>query len=173
MHLRYRLTRGPRSLLSMKIFDPNAKAPKRRLTGFAIGRRLGMTVLAVYWLLLVLGTHLPRLPRADLLSSDIDKVCHFLAYSGLAFLCALAWFIARSASRPLNIWHFVIIVVGLATYGVIDEVTQPWVGRSCELGDWVADLSGAAFGVVCFSAARSLSRWFAPGFFRRADRFAL
>ena len=38
----------------------------------------------------------------------------------------------------------------LLKLGVVDEVLQTFVGRDCELGDWVADVIGASIGLACF-----------------------
>ena len=35
-----------------------------------------------------------------------------------------------------------------ATYGVVDELTQAFVGRTPDIKDWVADLMGATMGSV-------------------------
>ena len=108
-----------------------------------------------------------------MLSSGMDKVCHFVAYAGLAFLLAMVWSLRRSTRSPLPLAHLATIVVLLATYGVLDEVTQPWVGRSCEVGDWIADLCGAVMGVVGFSSAWSISRWLAATPNRHTDRVVM
>jgi VanZ family protein len=45
--------------------------------------------------------------------------------------------------RPVVVWFLALI-----GYGVLDETTQPLAGRSCELGDWLADVSGAVLGML-------------------------
>jgi len=43
-----------------------------------------------------------------------------------------------------------------AVYGVLDEVTQIPVGRSCDLYDWFADVIGIAVGILAFRYLRPL-----------------
>jgi VanZ family protein len=81
-----------------------------------------------------------------------DKLLHFSAYAGLAFLVALNWWLRR----PFG-WRQGLVAVALvAVYGMVDELTQIPVGRDCELFDWVADLAGSASGVAFFLAAMIL-----------------
>ena len=35
----------------------------------------------------------------------------------------------------------------LAAYAAADELLQPLTGRSCELGDWIADVVGIVLGL--------------------------
>lgn len=83
----------------------------------------------------------PSLP-VDL-HSGTDKLAHFAAYSVLGVLLAFGQ--VRSGIRV--IWP---VVLGSLT-GALDELFQSTVpGRSAEVGDWVADSLGAAFGVLLF-----------------------
>ena len=60
--------------------------------------RAATAALAVYWVALLAGTHWPRqfLPRENLLFSK-DKLLHFSAYTGLAFLMLNAVRLKRRA----------------------------------------------------------------------------
>ena len=109
------------------------------------GKLIVRGLLAVYWLLLLVGTHLSweSEPSIALLS---DKVLHFAGFAGLALL--LAWML--SFRSELTKTRAVIVVVICGLYGAIDELTQPLSGRSCEFNDWLADLAGAAAGVAMF-----------------------
>ena len=88
---------------------------------------------------------LPREPGRRLVD---DKVLHFAGFLVLG-LVTIRWLFNRAAQptyrRALAGFTF------LAAYAIIVEITQPLIGRSCELGDWLADLGGAACGVIAGS----------------------
>jgi VanZ family protein len=113
-------------------------------------------VLAGYWLMLFGATHYPRvaLPTAV---PYVDKVAHFVAYG----LLSLFYFTAANVRHSLRKADFVRGWLVLASYGVADELLQIPVGRSCELLDWVADISGALVGLALFAGLVSLRRFFA------------
>lgn len=72
--------------------------------------------------------------------SNSDKMGHFLVYGLLATL------LVRLARSP-RAWWLALVVTSL--YGVSDEWHQDFVpGRSCELGDWVADTVGGALAIA-------------------------
>jgi VanZ family protein len=84
------------------------------------------------------------------LHSGSDKLAHFAAYAVLGVLLAFGQ--VRSGMRVL--WP---VVLG-SLIGALDELFQSTVpGRSAEVGDWVADSLGAAFGVLLFHL------WSRPG----------
>lgn len=71
---------------------------------------------------------------------------HGAAFAGLALL--LTW---TTYGRFRTFGHhlgFVLGIIGL--YGALDELLQIPVGRSCEFGDWVADVLGASLGFTLF-----------------------
>src|SRR3954453_6522368 len=110
-------------------------------------------VLAGYLLALLIGTHLP--PGAPLLPlfEGIDKVCHFSAYMILAGLIATTWQLAAGHLMSAHLrWTW----AGVAILGAIDELTQIPVGRDCSFWDWVADIFGAAVGLLLFVGVRRL-----------------
>jgi VanZ family protein len=80
-----------------------------------------------------------------------DKVLHFVAYAGLAFLAA-AYLRFRKGCFGwldfLGVWTLAV------SYGVLDEITQIPVGRTADPLDWLADAAGAAAGLVAFFALR-------------------
>ncbi|MBX3394435.1 MAG: VanZ family protein [Phycisphaerae bacterium] len=98
-------------------------------------------------------THLPpsKLPSAGWLN---DKVEHLIGYAMLAM--ATCWRFGKSDRSRIAI--MAAVLVGLAAYAAVDELTQPWVGRSCEWGDWLADLGGAAIGLLLGLATGLLRR---------------
>ena len=117
------------------------------------GKLIARGLLAVYWLLLLVGTHLPwdSGPNISLLP---DKVLHFTGFAGLALL--LAWML--SFRSVLTKTRAMIVIVICGSYGAIDELTQPLSGRTCEVNDWLADLAGAAAGVAIFCLVSTIRR---------------
>jgi len=108
----------------------------------SIVRLVLASILMTYWLAMFFGTHLPRLPRS--LAEQSDKVLHFVAYGGLAVLL-LGW---RASRRAPTLQTVVMLWVLIAVYGLFDELTQPLVGRHCDVGDWFADIIGAGIGLT-------------------------
>ncbi len=104
-------------------------------------------LLVAYWLALATGTHIPIYTSSHVPQYN-DKVMHFLAYAGLAFLLCVAWTAARGSfhwSMGLVIWVIVVM------YGALDELSQiPVPGRSGDYRDWIADGLGAIIGIVSF-----------------------
>jgi VanZ family protein len=118
-----------------------------------IRNRWPVALLVVYACLLLVGTHSPHESVITVIDMQ-DKLLHTLAYSGLAFLAYWAattrdWIPASIASSPLLSAAMVILVT--ATFGAVDELTQFFVpGRSVELLDWMANLTGCITGATMF-----------------------
>ncbi len=97
----------------------------------------------ILWLALILvGTSWPSISVGpdDL---GLDKVAHFTAYTVLSALCL------RAMRRPTDWSAFVIVVVGVALLGAVDEWHQSFIpGRSMSLLDWCADALGAFVGAL-------------------------
>lgn len=74
-----------------------------------------------------------------------DKIYHILAFAALAFPISLF--------RPD--WLLFAILV-FAVFGGAIEIIQPYVGRECNLSDWIADLVGIAIGVSFGRAAAAV-----------------
>jgi VanZ family protein len=66
-------------------------------------------------------------------------------------LAQLAWATRRSGWHTLNWQDLAKVVLVIALYGTFDEITQPLVGRSRELLDWLADLTGALTATMLFA----------------------
>jgi VanZ family protein len=111
-------------------------------------------VLAVYWLALFAGTHVPLPPELVDLPGG-DKTLHFLAYLGLSLLLAAALARTWGGLAPS---HYVGMLAGLALYGVLDELLQIPVNRSADVADWLADVAGAATGLAAFAAVGAVWR---------------
>ncbi len=118
------------------------------------GFRLVTLVLAAYWFLLFVGTHIPRSQMPSV--SYSDKLLHFGAFAGLAFL--LAWAFSKRESPTLGQRLGALIVA--VVYGAADEISQIPVGRSADINDWLADSFGAIFGLIVYVIAKRLwIRW--------------
>jgi len=118
---------------------------------FRSGAWLAALVLAF------VATHLPP-PDAPPPILKHDKLLHVLGYAVLGLLTG--WRIAADCLSPASrrFWGW---LLALIAYAGFDELTQPVVGRSCELGDWLADAGGAAAGMLavwlsCVHAARRI-----------------
>jgi VanZ family protein len=89
----------------------------------------------------VSGMQSPPLPE-----QVSDKTGHLMAYAGLAVLSVRA--VGRGLPcrvTPRVAWLALVIAGG---YGVFDEIHQLFVpGRSGDLFDWFADVSGAVLGI--------------------------
>jgi VanZ family protein len=96
-----------------------------------------LTVACVLiWAAAAVLTHLPR--RRIPVYAVSDKLLHFVGYFVLgAFLLGTIW-ARRGRLRP---FAFGAAAFGLC-YAGVDELTQPWVGRSAAWGDFLADAGG-------------------------------
>ncbi len=125
-------------------------------------------VLAVYWTLAFVVTHVPPFLPDDGAAEDrlvgVDKIVHFLGYAGLAFLLMNALVPANHAAaeaagsgdhRTRGFRRGVgVTVLCCAIYGALDELTQPPFGRTADPMDYVADLLGLAAGLLLFRLYR-------------------
>ena len=109
-------------------------------------RWLSLAIVVVYWLGMFAGTHYPKPPHSAF--GYADKWMHFSANFGLAVLVS----IAMAVRRPVSLVLAAAIVAVLAGYGALDELTQPLVGRDCDLWDWCADVTGLVVGGMLLSA---------------------
>ncbi len=115
-----------------------------------LSRRQKLTVISllVYWPGAFILAHIP-IPQLVREAGVSDKSLHFIVYLILTFLL---WF-AISPNKKVNwrraaVWWVLFVVVW---YGVADEVLQGYVGRSCDVMDFLADLAGTLTGLVLFS----------------------
>lgn len=105
-----------------------------------------------YWLLLVVSTHLPP-EAATTAESFNDKLLHFTAYAVLAFLAAAVWRVTRRRYGPVAA---MVLLPCLLVVAALDEATQPYFDRSCDLHDWCSDAVGAIAGLLFFGL---VNRW--------------
>jgi VanZ family protein len=106
-------------------------------------RRFRFAILAlttVYWMGLLLATHLPP---AELPKTHInDKIEHLTAYGLLAAMLHLSLW-SSATRRPALVIALIVLATGMA-YGAFDELTQPWFQRTCDIRDWYADTVATA-----------------------------
>jgi VanZ family protein len=98
--------------------------------------------------MLAIGAHIP-IPQLVYRAQVSDKWLHFLAYLNLVFLM---WFSVRPDSkaswRSRLAWLVFLVTVA---YGGIDELLQPYIGRTKDLGDFLANAAGVSAGLVMFA----------------------
>jgi VanZ family protein len=77
----------------------------------------------------------------------------FWAYLTLAFAVAATWDLSTG---KLAGYQFIFLWLACAAYGVLDELLQIPVGRTCDVRDWMFDIAGAATGLALFRFLRPL-----------------
>lgn len=117
----------------------------------SLRRKLIIIALLFYWLTIFTLTHIP-VPQIVCKANVSDKTLHLGAYLILVFLL---WF-AVSPDKKVNwneakVWWVFLITAG---YGGLDEILQSFVGRGCDINDFLADLVGVALGLILFSFLR-------------------
>ncbi|MFN7957973.1 MAG: VanZ family protein [Holophagaceae bacterium] len=98
-----------------------------------------------------------RYPGGIALPPPLDRLAHATVFAILAWALDLALWSNR-ADLPLYRRHLLVFGLGLA-FGAADEWHQGFVpGRSCELGDWMADALGTGLGLLAGSVHLLFSR---------------
>jgi VanZ family protein len=88
------------------------------------------------------ATELPGTPPVP----HFDKLAHFGAYAVLGVLLGIGWL--RAGGRPNRLWLLLFAML----LGASDEVRHSRMPeRTGEVGDWVADVLGAATGLLIAS----------------------
>lgn len=119
--------------------------PVTRLNLFGI--RLAILVLAIYWIGIFTGTHLPDV--LDFSPKMHDKSKHFLAFFGLAMLLCYVTNSRRYIKR------FGAIAMACLIYAAVDEVTQAWVpGRVPDFQDFIADTIGVGSAIGSYACLK-------------------
>jgi len=112
-------------------------------------------ILAIYWAVLCVGTHLP----GGVIDGPpvSDKLLHVTAYAGLTFLLALL--LPHLGLRRGRLYAGALLIV--ACYGAVDELGQiPVPGRTPDVKDWVANVLGAMTGLTLYwLAVRTMAAW--------------
>lgn len=112
--------------------------------------RIASACLVLYWIAIFIGTHIPG-PAVPNLGND--KLLHFGAFGGLAFL--VAWALPTKEGQA----HIRgLITLGLIVgYAMVDEISQNFIpGRTCSLGDFVADAIGAVMGLTAYFVIKAV-----------------
>ena len=107
-------------------------------------------VLAVYWLILFIVTHLPKSPWPGWAPAPKDTSLHFAAY---LLLGGIGWAALASGRRPVR-WRAVEWFAVVAVYAACDEILQMVCNRFCSVADLVADLLGATLAIGCVELVR-------------------
>jgi VanZ family protein len=98
-------------------------------------------VCIALWTCAFAATHAPKgtLPSTGL----SDPTLHFFGYlvlSGVLLLSAASYGLGRLKGAMA-------VICTTMIYAAFDEITQPLVNRQASIGDWLADVAGAAAGV--------------------------
>ncbi|HVP11621.1 MAG TPA: VanZ family protein [Phycisphaerae bacterium] len=110
----------------------------------SIRRRARTVIWALFLATAFVATHLP--PPALRLPPDLsDKLLHVAGFSALGIMTI--WRMG-DVPRGITIRVLALSFVGLVAYGIFDEATQPYFGRTFDLLDWAADIGGAAVGTA-------------------------
>ena len=110
------------------------------------GRQKNTIVIsALYLITLFTFTHIP-IPQVVYRANVSDKWLHFLAYMNLFFLLWFSFFPDKKANwlKPV-VW---LIFLGAVICGGVDELSQPYTGRTCDFWDFTADAEGVSAGLI-------------------------
>lgn len=112
---------------------------------------------AIVWSICIfIASSIPTYAMPALNIFEMDKVIHL----GVYFVLAACVFTACShAEAPISLQRHRIAatILFVAVYGAVDEFHQYFVpGRSVELFDWLADVSGALLFIFLFFVWRRL-----------------
>lgn len=123
-------------------------------------RRLLYSLTGFYLLLLITLTHLPLdYVITETLQQQtrvywMDKVVHCIMYTGLTtlfFLCMKpVEYDERTGDLVILPGQIIMLSIHVMLFAVLDEVTQPFVGRSFELLDLAADFAAIFPGACVF-----------------------
>ena len=114
----------------------------------SLRQKLIIISLLLYWPAIFVLAHIP-IPQLVYKAQVSDKTLHLITYLILVFLL---WF-AVSPDKKVNwgkatVWLVFLIMAG---YGGVDELLQGYVGRSCDIKDFLANLAGVTGGLILFS----------------------
>jgi VanZ family protein len=105
-------------------------------------------MLVIYWIVLIIFAHIP-IPESVRQARVSDKSLHFLAYLVLTFLF---WFTFKPNQKVILYKAGALVTFCIITfYGAIDEPIQTFFGRTCDVMDILANVSGTLAGLVLLS----------------------
>lgn len=123
-------------------------------------RRMLLCTTGFYLTLVITLTHMPLdyVLTEDLQQQGriywMDKCIHVLMYTGLTTLFFLCMnpveYDERTGDLVILPGQIIVLSVNVMLFAVLDEVTQPLVGRSCELLDLAADFAAIFPGASLF-----------------------
>lgn len=113
------------------------------------------TLAVVYFVLLAIGTHLPIPPQTMEVFDLWDKLVHFSGYAVLTILVLSGW---ELTIGRLQAKHYFAVWLAGTLYGIFDETTQTYIGRTCDMNDWAADVLGIVVGLLVFRLGSGLVR---------------
>jgi VanZ family protein len=113
------------------------------------GLRWAIIALAIYWVLLFIGTHIPARHLVQIRAND--KFLHAGAFAGLSFL--LAWAIPTRKVRSINVLVALVVTI---VYAGVDELLQIPVGRTADWLDFFADIAGITMGLSVYVLGREI-----------------
>ena len=114
--------------------------------------RVRLAPVIIYVVIIFLVSSIPSLTPPGPKFLLKDKLAHFVEYwmLGLLLFKGLGWFVT-----PSRLATFVFLVAVGATVGALDEWYQGFIpGRSLDILDWYADVTGVAVGVALFVFTR-------------------
>src|SRR5205807_8250922 len=95
---------------------------------------ISLFALALYWLAMFVGTHIPMKPTPASQRGSLDKVQHLTAFAGLTMLLCVAGAVRGTPNQRL----FPAVLGIVALYGALDEWSQRLVpSRSSDFADWL------------------------------------
>ncbi|MGE5432943.1 MAG: VanZ family protein [Syntrophomonadaceae bacterium] len=116
--------------------------------------------LVLYWIVLFIATTLPGNDVPNLGVSD--KIEHFAAYAVLSVLLCFTYYFQKKF-RLLSSRPFLMTILTVSVYGALDELHQLLVpGRSCDIRDLAADVTGALLGLLLVFVIKQFSGKMAP-----------
>lgn len=109
-------------------------------------RQWGPPVFWAAFILLLTSIPGSDIPHVGFLSFHAsDKLVHATMYGIFAWLATRA--LTRSGQPLLR--SILLVILGIMVFGALDEWHQQFIpGRSMDLFDWLADLSGATIGTI-------------------------
>ena len=114
-------------------------------------------MLAGYWITLFTATHIPH-PETLVSPNISDKLIHCGAYVVLTLFARWSRFFGLLTVTGWQAvgWTFAV----LAGYGILEELTQAPFGRTPQVSDFLADMSGVTVGLLLwYRLERSFPGW--------------
>lgn len=112
-------------------------------------QKLTIILLSFYWPFIFILTHIP-IPQLVRKAGVFDKILHFVAFLILVFLLWFSINPYRKVNwRKTTVWWVFLVIAG---YALLDEWLQIYsIGRSADLADFLANLTGALAGLFLFT----------------------